>query len=192
VSAPVVVLDPNSGLAPWRQIHRQLVQLIGTVQLAAGSRLPTIRQLARDLGVSAGTVARVYRELEAVEAIVTASGRGAVVSDKAVATADPAMAAASTAAAAGADLDDAIAAPVLAWTPSSTTPKQHDTEQTRRRRVIATRSRASARSTRTPTTPHHWTLASRVRPGSVDLGNPLPREVEGLRVAGYDGRQRRG
>lgn len=42
--------------------------------LTRGQKLPTVRQLAADLGLAANTVARAYRELEA-DAIITTQGR---------------------------------------------------------------------------------------------------------------------
>ncbi len=47
--------------------------------LAQGARLPTIRQLAADLGLAGGTVARAYRELEAEGAIHTKGRHGTFV-----------------------------------------------------------------------------------------------------------------
>ena len=38
--------------------------MIASGVVEEGARLPTIRQLARDLGVAEGTVARAFRELE--------------------------------------------------------------------------------------------------------------------------------
>ncbi|CRK55383.1 Transcriptional regulator, GntR family [Alloactinosynnema sp. L-07] len=74
-----ILVDPDGGVAPWRQVRDQLVQLIRDGELPIGSRLPSIRQLARDLGLSAGTVARVYRELETAGALHTARRNGTVV-----------------------------------------------------------------------------------------------------------------
>ncbi|GAA1346187.1 GntR family transcriptional regulator [Saccharothrix algeriensis] len=74
-----ISVDPDSGVAPWRQVRDQLVHLIRAGELPAGSALPPIRQLARDLGLSAGTVARVYRELETAGLLSTARRRGTVV-----------------------------------------------------------------------------------------------------------------
>lgn len=120
MSRPRVVLDTDSGLAPWRQIHHQLTQLISGGTLAPGTRLPTIRQLARDLGVAAGTVARAYRELESAKLIATARGKGTVVASSLPSTRDPELAAsakiyARDAGLLGADLDTAIAALLVAW-----------------------------------------------------------------------------
>ncbi|RKT51716.1 GntR family transcriptional regulator [Saccharothrix australiensis] len=87
-----VVVDPDSGVAPWRQVRDQLVHLVRTGELPVGSPLPSIRQLARDLGLSAGTVARVYRDLEVAGLLRTARRRGTVVA----AAPDPSMSSAAT------------------------------------------------------------------------------------------------
>jgi DNA-binding transcriptional regulator YhcF (GntR family) len=44
--------------------------------LPPGSRLPAIRQLAADLGLATGTVARAYRELETAGVILTRGRHG--------------------------------------------------------------------------------------------------------------------
>jgi GntR family transcriptional regulator len=121
VTAPRLVVDPDSGVAPWRQIHDQLVHLVRVGALGVGSRLPAIRQLAGDLGLAAGTVARAYRELEAAGVLHTARRAGTVVA--AVPRIDPradqltALAAdyAARAAALGADPRTAADAVLAAW-----------------------------------------------------------------------------
>ncbi|HWD05631.1 MAG TPA: GntR family transcriptional regulator [Amycolatopsis sp.] len=74
-----VVVDADTGVVPWRQVHDQIVRAISTGALPVDSRLPPIRQLARDLGLASGTVARVYRELEAAGWVTTGRARGTVV-----------------------------------------------------------------------------------------------------------------
>jgi GntR family transcriptional regulator len=76
-----IVLDPDSGVPPWRQIRDQIIHLVQTGRLPAGTPLPAIRQLAGDLGLSAGTVARVYRELESMGVVKTARRNGTVVAE---------------------------------------------------------------------------------------------------------------
>ncbi len=49
---------------PYEQIRSQLARMIVTGVLPADSHLPSIRQLAADLGLVVNTVARAYRELE--------------------------------------------------------------------------------------------------------------------------------
>lgn len=116
-----VVVDTDSGLAPWRQVHDQIIRLVTSGALPVAARLPPIRQLARDLGLSAGTIARVYRELETAGWVSTARAKGTVVADPA-ARPDPSVvlrsAAAEFAALArdlGADVDTAIVAVRLAY-----------------------------------------------------------------------------
>ncbi len=77
--APRLTVDLASGVAPWRQIREQLTRFVASGALPVGTRLPTIRQLAADLGLAAGTVARAYRELEANGTLRTARRRGTVV-----------------------------------------------------------------------------------------------------------------
>jgi GntR family transcriptional regulator len=69
----VDVLDPTP---PYEQLRRQLADLIGSGVLSAGDRLPPVRQLAADLGLAAGTVARTYRELELAGYVRSRRGGG--------------------------------------------------------------------------------------------------------------------
>ncbi len=73
----VVASDPTP---PFEQVRRQLADAIADGALPTGTRLPTVRQLASDLGLAPGTVMRAYRELEAFGLIATARGRGTTVS----------------------------------------------------------------------------------------------------------------
>ncbi|GGN20187.1 GntR family transcriptional regulator [Actinoplanes campanulatus] len=76
----IVAVDPDSTVPPYDQIREQLTTMIQAGVLAAGVRLPSIRQLAADLGLAPNTVARSYRELESAGLIVTRVGRGTTVS----------------------------------------------------------------------------------------------------------------
>ena len=76
MSDPAVRVDTTSQVPPYEQIRAQLAALIRTGQLVESERLPTVRQLAADLGLAPGTVARAYRELEAAELIRTRRGAG--------------------------------------------------------------------------------------------------------------------
>ncbi len=60
----MIVLDPNDPLPPYEQVRSQVAAQIETGDLDAGTRLPTVRRLAQDLGLAVNTVARAYRELE--------------------------------------------------------------------------------------------------------------------------------
>ena len=86
---PRLTVVPDDGTPPWRQVRDQLVTLVETGELATGARLPPIRQLAGDLGLAPGTVARAYKELEA-DGIVRSAGRhGTVVTARARTDGDP-------------------------------------------------------------------------------------------------------
>jgi GntR family transcriptional regulator len=62
--SPLLTLDPDDPTPPYEQLRRQLADLITAGRLSPGDRLPPLRQLAGDLRVAVGTVARTYRELE--------------------------------------------------------------------------------------------------------------------------------
>ena len=67
-----LAVDPD--LAPFQQIMDQFRSLIERGELRAGDSLPTVRQLAGDLGVAPNTVARAYAELQE-EGWLTCEGR---------------------------------------------------------------------------------------------------------------------
>lgn len=72
-------MDVGSAVPPYEQIRTQISSLIAVGSLAAGTRLPTVRSLAADLGIAAGTVARAYKELEQAGLIETRRRNGTVV-----------------------------------------------------------------------------------------------------------------
>ena len=74
-------LDPDDATPPYEQLRRQLSAVIQSGTLAPRTRLPTVRQLAADLGVAAGTVMRAYAALEGDGLVVTRRGGGTAVSD---------------------------------------------------------------------------------------------------------------
>ena len=83
----IIELDAHSAVPPYAQLLDQIATMIRSGVLAPGSRLPTIRHLANDLGVAVNTVARAYRELE-LEGLAAPRGRhGTVVTAPAKVTA---------------------------------------------------------------------------------------------------------
>ena len=69
-----LAVDPDLDTAPFQQIVDQLRAFIERGQLRAGDPLPTVRQLAGDLGVAPNTVVRAYAELQD-EGLLTSDGR---------------------------------------------------------------------------------------------------------------------
>lgn len=78
----ILTLSPTGG-TPSEQVHGQLRGLITTDRLAAGERLPSVRQLASDLGIAPGTVAKAYRQLEDEGLVISRIGSGTRVSGSA-------------------------------------------------------------------------------------------------------------
>ncbi len=74
-----LTVDLGAATPPYEQLRTQVAGHIATGQLVPGERLPTIRALAGDLGIAAGTVARAYRELEAAGLVQTRRRTGTVV-----------------------------------------------------------------------------------------------------------------
>jgi DNA-binding transcriptional regulator YhcF (GntR family) len=78
-------VDPTADEPPFEQLRRQIAARVGSGELPAGTRLPTVRALAAEVGLAVNTVARVYRELEADRVVVTEGRRGTFVSPTAAA-----------------------------------------------------------------------------------------------------------
>ncbi|MCF6744422.1 GntR family transcriptional regulator [Blastococcus sp. KM273128] len=78
-SPPGITVDLASPVPPYEQIRGQVAALVGAGELPDGARLPTIRALAADLGVAAGTVARAYAELEQAGLVASRRRTGTVV-----------------------------------------------------------------------------------------------------------------
>lgn len=112
----MITVDPGSAVAPFEQIRTQIADGIRSGSLIASSRLPSIRQLAADLRVAAGTVAKAYSALEADGLIVTSRALGTR-----VATAQAHSGEIQTAAkryvaeASGLSLEEALSAVRAAW-----------------------------------------------------------------------------
>lgn len=70
----MIVIRPRDATPPYEQVRSQLAEQINRKVLVAGTRLPTVRRLAADLGLATNTVARAYRELES-EGLVETRGR---------------------------------------------------------------------------------------------------------------------
>jgi DNA-binding transcriptional MocR family regulator len=79
----LLTLDRTSDRAIYRQIAEQIKDQIAAGRLPPGSQLPTVRQLADDLGVTRLTVQNAYAELQSSSWIEATVGRGTFVSDNA-------------------------------------------------------------------------------------------------------------
>ncbi|MFJ4467652.1 GntR family transcriptional regulator [Streptomyces sp. NPDC089424] len=75
----MIIIDTASAVPPFEQLRAQLARQIQDRTLVVGTRLPTIRRLAADLGLAANTVGRAYRELEEAGLIETRRAAGSFV-----------------------------------------------------------------------------------------------------------------
>jgi DNA-binding transcriptional MocR family regulator len=75
-------IDRDSKVPVYEQIQQQIVHLVRDGLLTSGTRIPSVRELARDLGVSVKTVRSAYDELAAEHVIETRQGSGTFVADR--------------------------------------------------------------------------------------------------------------
>jgi DNA-binding transcriptional regulator YhcF (GntR family) len=73
-------VDSASPLPPYEQVRASLAAQINDRTLPVGTKLPTVRKLAADLGIAPNTIARAYRELEEAGLIETRGRAGSFVS----------------------------------------------------------------------------------------------------------------
>jgi GntR family transcriptional regulator len=115
----VILVVTPTGPPPTEQIRDQLRGLVAAGRLAAGERLPSVRQLAADLGVAPGTVAKAYRALEAEGIVTTSVGAGTRVSSTVSSPPVPVVEAARRLADAsrgvGIDVDEAVRLVRAVW-----------------------------------------------------------------------------
>lgn len=88
-----VRIDQRASGPLFEQLRTQIIDAVRDGRLPPGTRLPTVRELAGQLGLAVNTVARAYRELESAGIVETRRRFGTF-----VARVDPADAAMATAA----------------------------------------------------------------------------------------------
>ena len=72
-------IDPDSSTPLFEQMRLAIIDAVRDGRLPPGTRLPTVRELAAELGLAVNTVARTYRELESAGVIETRGRRGTFV-----------------------------------------------------------------------------------------------------------------
>jgi DNA-binding transcriptional regulator YhcF (GntR family) len=91
----LIRVDAAAATPPYEQVRAQIAALVRSESLPVGTRLPTVRKLADDLGLAVNTVARSYKELEADGVIETRGRHGTFVAAATSAEQDAADAAAA-------------------------------------------------------------------------------------------------
>ena len=74
-----IVISNRSELPIYAQIETQIKEQILSGALAEGEALPSIRKLAKEIGVSVITTTRAYQDLEKEGYIASVQGKGSVV-----------------------------------------------------------------------------------------------------------------
>ena len=74
-----MTIDASSSVPPYEQVRAQVAARVDAGELTAGTRLPSVRSLAEQLGLANNTVARAYRELEHAGLVTTRGRNGTVV-----------------------------------------------------------------------------------------------------------------
>ncbi len=77
-----ITIDERDRRPIYQQIVDEIKALIAGGELAQGSSLPPVRQVAADLGVNLNTIAYAYRELQKQGLVRIRHGAGAVVTSR--------------------------------------------------------------------------------------------------------------
>lgn len=77
----VLKIDMSCEIPIYVQIRNEIVKGIGKGEVSAGENLPTVRQLASELGVNTMTVSKAYQLLKSEGFIETDRRKGAVVKE---------------------------------------------------------------------------------------------------------------
>ncbi|MGB5951805.1 MAG: GntR family transcriptional regulator [Ornithinimicrobium sp.] len=76
----MIFIDPSSKAPTFQQICDSVVRDIDTGDLVPGAQLPTVRDMAEEMGLAANTVAKAYKQLAAEGHVVTKGRNGTFVS----------------------------------------------------------------------------------------------------------------
>ena len=75
-------VDPSSSEPIFEQIVFRVKHAVAGGSLKSGDRLPSVRELAKDLAINPNTVARAYESLESEGVIVRRQGAGCFVTER--------------------------------------------------------------------------------------------------------------
>jgi GntR family transcriptional regulator len=119
-----ITVDPRDAVPIWRQIEEGMRRLVAVGALAPAAPVPSVRDLARDLGVNPMTVSKAYQRLADAGVLEVRRGEGTFVAgtppkvgtvERTRSMKDAAVRYAGVAMGLGAAEDDATAAVKDAW-----------------------------------------------------------------------------
>ncbi len=79
-------IDPAAAAPIWRQIEDGMRRMVVSGTLATGVSVPSVRDLARELGVNPATVSKAYQRLTASGVLEVRRGEGTFVASRPAAT----------------------------------------------------------------------------------------------------------
>lgn len=77
-------VDPSHAGPVYQQIAQLVKRGVATGRLAVGEKLPSVRELARELVINPNTIAKAYRELETEGVVESRRGAGTFVAERRV------------------------------------------------------------------------------------------------------------
>ncbi len=86
--AQTLRIDPRDARPIWRQIEEGVHHLVARGYWPAGSVVPSVRDLARDLQVNPATISKAYQRLTDAGVLAVKRGEGTFVSDTPPASSD--------------------------------------------------------------------------------------------------------
>ena len=75
------LVNPKSKQPLYEQLVEQLRRQLFLGIVEAGQALPSVRQLATELGINPNTIQKAYRRMEAEGMIISVPGKGSFISD---------------------------------------------------------------------------------------------------------------
>ena len=75
----LIQIEPQSAIPIYEQVTQQIIEGIARGELKPGDALPSVRNLAADLGVNMHTVNKSYHELEAKGILTIRPKSGAII-----------------------------------------------------------------------------------------------------------------
>jgi len=75
------LVNPKSKQPIYEQLVEQLRKQLFLGVVCAGQALPSVRQLATELGINPNTIQKAYRRMEAEGMIISVPGKGSFISD---------------------------------------------------------------------------------------------------------------
>ncbi|WP_312641550.1 GntR family transcriptional regulator [Hydrogenoanaerobacterium sp.] len=75
------VLELQSRVPIYEQMKKKITELVMLGVLQTDEQLPSVRSLARDLGVNPNTVQKAYQELERDGIVYSMTGKGSFIAD---------------------------------------------------------------------------------------------------------------